>query len=74
MNFVSNNLAGAFFVGSREDFLLFHCERKTNVLELLLQLFKEKSETHLDFLSIPQLGGENVKTFRWDQRLQIQGI
>ena len=22
---------------------------------------------HLDFLSIPQSGGKNVKTFRWDQ-------
>ena len=24
---------------------------------------------HLDLLSIPQSGGKNVKTFRWDHRL-----
>ena len=30
-----------------------------------------KIRTHLDLLSIPQSGGENVKTFRWDHRLQI---
>ena len=27
---------------------------------------------HLDLLSIPQSGGKNVKTFRWDQQLKIQ--
>ena len=36
-------------------------------------LFKEKSE-RLDLLSIPQSGGKNVKTFRWDHRLQIQNL
>ncbi|CAM9313273.1 unnamed protein product, partial [Ascophyllum nodosum] len=25
-------------------------------------------------LSIPRLWGKNVKTFRWDQRLQIQNL
>ena len=30
--------------------------------------------TRLDLLSIPQLGGKNVKTFRWDHRLQIQNL
>ena len=34
----------------------------------------KKIRTHLDLLSIPQLGGINVKTFRWDQRLQIQNL
>ena len=30
---------------------------------------------HLDLLSIPRVnGGKNVKTFRWDQRLQIQNL
>ena len=31
-----------------------------------------KIRTHLDLLSILQSGGKNVKTFRWDYRLQIQ--
>ena len=26
---------------------------------------------HLDLLSIPQSGGKNVKTFRWDQWLKM---
>ena len=26
---------------------------------------------HLDLLSIPQSGGKNVKTFRWDQQLKM---
>ena len=29
---------------------------------------EKKSRTRLDLLSIPQSGGENVKTFRWDHR------
>ena len=33
-----------------------------------------KIRTHLDLLSIPRLGRKNVKTFRWDQRLQIQNL
>ena len=37
-------------------------------------LFKEKMKTHLDLLSIPQSGGTNVKTSRWDHRLQIQNL
>ena len=35
---------------------------------------KRKIRTHLDLLSIPRLGGKNVKTFRWDHRLQIQNL
>ena len=35
---------------------------------------ERKIRTHLDLLSIPQSGGENVKTFRWDHRLQIQNL
>ena len=31
----------------------------------------KKIRTHLDLLSIPRLWEKNVKTFRWDQRLQI---
>ena len=31
-------------------------------------------ERVLDLLSIPQSGGKNVKTFRWDHRLQIQNL
>ena len=33
-----------------------------------------KIRVHLDLLSIPRLWGKNVKTFRWDQRLQIQNL
>ena len=33
-----------------------------------------KIRTHLDLLSIPRLWRKNVKTFRWDQRLQIQNL
>ena len=41
--------------------------------EHLLCSFKEKTERmYLDVLSIPQSGGNNVKTFRWDHRLQRQ--
>ena len=36
--------------------------------------FLKKIRTHLDLLSIPQSGGKNVKTFRWDHRLQIQNV
>ena len=36
-------------------------------------VFKRKIRTHLDLLSIPQWR-ENVKTSRWDQRLQIQNL
>ena len=36
----------------------------------IVLLFKEKSE----HLSIPQSGGKNVKTLRWDDRLQIQNL
>ena len=39
---------------------------------ILYLLFKEKIRAHLDLLSIPRLWGKIVKTFRWDQRLQIQ--
>ena len=39
-----------------------------------LQEFKEKIRTHLDLLSIPQSGGKNIKTIRWDDRLQIQNL
>ena len=28
----------------------------------------------LDLLGIPWLGRKNIKTFRWDQRLQIQNL
>ena len=34
------------------------------------QLLKIEIWLHLDFLSIPQSGGGNVKTFRWNHRLQ----
>ena len=36
--------------------------------------FKRKIRTRLDLLSIPQSGGKNDKTFRWDHRLQIQNL
>ena len=45
------------------------------VINISVQLvFKEKIRTHLDLLSIPRVGRKNVKTFRWDQRLQIQNL
>ena len=50
-----------------------HVLNATIMAEILL-LFKEKIRTHLDLLSIPRLWGKNVKTFRWDQRLQIQNL
>ena len=37
-------------------------------------VFKEKIRTRLDLLSIPQSGGKNVKTVRWDHKLQIQNL
>ena len=44
------------------------------MVKLMAIFFKEKIRMHLDLLSIPRLGGGNVKTFRWDQRLQIQNL
>ena len=38
------------------------------------EVIKRKIRTHLDLLSILQSGGKNVKTFRWDHRLQIQNL
>ena len=38
----------------------------------LLCRLERKIRTHLDLLSISQLGGKKFKTSRWDQRLQIQ--
>ena len=35
---------------------------------------QRKIRTRLDLLSIPQSVGENVKTFRWDQRLLLNSI
>ena len=35
---------------------------------------QSKIRTRLDLLSIPQSVGENVKTFRWDQRLLLNSI
>ena len=40
----------------------------------MADLFLRKIRTRLDLLSISQSGGKNVKTFRWDQRLQIQNL
>ena len=34
----------------------------------------KKIRTRLDLLSIPQSRGKNVKTFRWDHRLQIRNL
>ena len=42
---------------------------------LQCRLFLKKIRTRLDLLGIPhQSGGKNVKTFRWDHRLQIQNL
>ena len=46
----------------------------TNKLFTAHNVFQRKIRTHLDLLSIPQSGGKNVKTFRWDHRLQIQNL
>ena len=35
---------------------------------------QRKIRTRLDLLSIPQSVGENVKMFRWDQRLLLNSI
>ena len=45
---------------------------KEYLVRFPFECFKRKIRTHLDLLSILWLGGKNVKTFRWDQRLQIQ--
>ena len=37
-------------------------------------LFKEKSERVSRPSEHPPVRGENVKTFRWDHRLQIQNL
>ena len=39
-----------------------------------IKIKKNQNAPSLDLLSIPQSGGKNIKTFRWDQRLQIQNI
>ena len=49
-------------------------ERSNGTAWLQIQQSLKKIRTHLDLLSIPQSGGGNVKTFRWDQRLQIQNL
>ena len=47
---------------------------RLRVVQSTSLLFKRKIRTRLDLLSIPQSGGKNVKTFRWDHRLQIQSL
>ena len=42
---------------------------KVEMSEVQAIVFKRKIRTRLDLLSIPQSGGKNFKTFRWDQRL-----
>ena len=39
-----------------------------------LYFLKKNQNAPIDLLSIPQPGGKNVKTFRWDHRLQIQNL
>ena len=51
------------------DFLYY-----TTVDVVVVVVVYRKIRTRLDLLSIPQSGGKNVKTFRWDQRLQIQNL
>ena len=45
-----------------------------NFKAALYTIVQRKIRTYLDLLSIPQSGGKNVKTFRWDHRLQIQNL
>ena len=42
--------------------------------EINSSVLKRNIWTHLDLLSIPQSEGKNVKTFRWDHRLQRQSL
>ena len=44
------------------------------IVQYMIISFQRKIRTHLDLLSIPQSGGGNVRTIRWDQRLQIQNL
>ena len=39
-----------------------------------IHIYMLKIRTRLNLLSISQSGGNNVKTFRWDHRLQIQNL
>ena len=49
---------------------------ETNAKNKKKNVFKEKSERiiYRAFLSIPQSRGKNVKTSRWDHRLQRQNL
>ena len=50
--------------------------KKTTTNSIII-VFLRKIRTHLLedlLLSIPQSRGKNVKTFRWDHRLQIQNL
>ena len=60
------------FSRGRVVFLYFILSRFFSFVFSFERLFKEKIRTHLDLLSIPQSGRKDVKTFRWDQRLQVQ--
>ena len=59
---------------SRWDYRLQRQNLEQGILYRIILYFKEKIRARLDLLSIPQSGGKNVKTFRWDQRLQIQNL
>ena len=57
------------------DAFRFFFENTVNT-RLLLQCLKKNQNAPRpsEHLSIPQLGGKNVKTSRLDQRLQIQNL
>ena len=59
-------LGGVGFFGTKMSVQLY------GRIEVIVVVVSRKIRTRLDFLSIPQSGGGDVKTFRWDQRLQIQ--
>ena len=64
-----------YLVRLRPDRLMLKTHtRQTLLLCVCVCVFKRKIRTHPDPLSIPQLGGKNVKTFRLDQRLQIRNL
>ena len=51
-------------------FIMSHCNIAAGLCVGHFQCLK-KNQNAPSPLSIPQSGGGNVKTFRWDQRLQI---
>ena len=53
---------------------ILYCRPFVTTLGDPFNIMKSFCPYSLDLLSIPQSGGKTVKTFRWDNRLQIQNL